>query len=156
MISRRTILKWLGLLPVAATAMPGLAIGNLNATAGAVRSRAWKIALEPDGSSVLVDGNDRWLPSWLKTQKTEDWGDGRRYIAPRLDEIEQIIKDDAEAVKVRSDHWRDFKAFQHENGVEVTAEFTEPGVRLKNDPPVLPHKPFWYPSPVFQFSEKDW
>lgn len=138
MISRRTILKWLGLAPVAAAAMPGLVIGSLDTAYAPTRVRAWKVVLEPDGSSVLVKGNERWLGSWLKTQKEEDWGftqgDGgeRTYITPRLSEIEQIIEADAEAVKERCSFWEN--------------EFKEIGIRPTSQMPIpkAEDEPDWY------------
>ena len=163
MISRRDILKWLGLAPVAiaVASVPHASEYPYQISTGVrPRTRAWKTVLEPDGSSSFVKDGERWLDSWVKTQKEEDWGrahgsDGTRvYKSSRLQEIEQIIKDDAESMKERVDHWRDFQAFQRENGVEVEAIFTEPGEMLANDP-VIPEAKY-VSLPTFQFHERDW
>jgi hypothetical protein len=111
MISRRTILAWLGLTPVAiavAKATPTHAMNGPLARADAppVRTRAWKTVLEPDGSSSFVKNGERWLDAWVKTQKEEDWickKDRWGKVAPSLDDIKDIIQEDADAINARLD-----------------------------------------------------
>ena len=130
MISRRSILKWLGFAPVAiavAKVAPAQAMGSLDTAYAPTRVRAWKSVLEPDGSSSFVKDGERWLDSWVKTQKEEDWGKSvcGRWI--ELDDIKAAIQTDVEAMNERCEHWRHFQAFQKENGIEVEAIFTGPG-----------------------------
>jgi hypothetical protein len=77
MISRRTILSWLGLAPFA------IAATDLSAVAGSVatvvplatkgRTRKWKTVLEKDGSSTLSKDGKRYLSSWLEEQDKNQW-----------------------------------------------------------------------------------
>lgn len=178
MISRRTILTWLGLLPaMVAAAKVAPAIASIS-PAPAVRVR-WKTVLEADGSSTWTDGSRRYLDAWVETQKKEDWPatkpanyfnpDGTRYVFPdgeerftlghSLDDVKGIIEDDAKALEARVAHWRDFKEFQRSPGITVDAEFYNQGERLRNDralPPSWSDKPRPADIPIFQFSAKDW
>ena len=100
MLSRRTILKWLGMVSLA-PALPAVAyetrLPGASLVPPPVRSRkAWQTILEPDGSSswVNVDGK-RYLDAWLETGEADEWGKG-------IDDLKAEIEADKEALKWRS------------------------------------------------------
>jgi hypothetical protein len=130
MISRRTILKWLG-FAAAAPVLPAMAEIAGRVIGPAVRSRkAWQTVLEADGSTSWVnDQGKRFLDAWLESGEFDEWGkeaknkqidkywDSRlgyngtmgKAEAPRLefprptyDDVKATIEADKEALKWRS------------------------------------------------------
>ena len=149
--SRRTILAWLGLAPVAiavAKIAPAEAIGSLDTAYTPTRVRVWKTVLEPDGSSSFVKDGKRYLDEWVKTQKPETWPtvgpcnyvfpDGHVEVgtlAPSLDDIKTTIQWDADDVKERSNPWRELEENEEKLGVsfgKVDCAIYRDGPPLKN------------------------
>lgn len=199
MISRRTILAWLGLAPFAIAAMklPAVAQPTVQAAGVIPRTRGWKMVLEADGSTALAKDGERYLTSWLSAQNKDEWAslDKMAYEEAKdrlehakfyqnadisirsnvglkpvwidagtdfmfkeyetLDEavaakervlreftptntlgvIENIVNGDIEAVKERSNPWRELKEFEekYKREVPIESKIYGPGSVLEQD-----------------------
>jgi hypothetical protein len=133
MISRRTILAWLGLAPfaIAATKLPAAQIDTLDTVTG-TRQR-WKTILNPDGSSDLVKGDKRWLDAWIEDRKTHVIGPSDTM---ELEMVEANHQAEVLAMEERSNPWRELKEFEdkYEREVPVEIKIYDKGEYMPWDP----------------------
>ena len=144
MISRRTILAWLGLAPFA------IAATKLDAVAQTVAPRTrqrWKTVLNPDGSSDFVKGDKRWLDAWVDDRKErltpDKIGPEKTYnfdLDKRdLDELKTVEANHVAEVKAmedRSNPWRELNEFEekYERKVPIEIKIYDKGEYMPWDP----------------------
>ena len=137
MISRRSLLAWLGIAPfaIAATDLSAVARPAVQSVGVIPRARGWKMALNADGSSDFVKDGKGWLEAWVQDKKkgpVQDelvfptrWNDCVEHPdgTSILEIIEENIKISADRIKERSNPWAELEQFEAETGVKAPVEY---------------------------------